>query len=396
MKKLKNGLFPQIFSKKKLPVEYITKYDHPYIRALYFDNPYHTAWRYFSNPNPWIKPTARYAATTHDPLSDTNVVTHADITPQSKHDLCLLWLAASDSSIECIRGFTQDSMKEFFTQAIALIARGHNWDTVDAVTESAAKRKMIEDMILKWDHATDDMGPDEPSCNMGVNQRLIQSVMGNPITDTPESRPLDPGIIRTKYAELLGTKFYDYLNGLLKAQEKPEMDKKAQLEAKLAFMKKLEECFDTKYVMFGELTPEQQKIFDDFRISNDEMRASLKDMKKMFGDRFEWIEMQTDSEHFSSYAHYFVSLNEGDPWQKAAVERLIEQMRSRTQSLENELSKLTPLKEEKQVKDGKMAKDEKKVQEDSIFHEYERKREKEEVPKKLKPESPRSPKRDKG
>lgn len=397
--------FPEIFKNKKLPLEYNEKYNHPYIQKLYFDNPFHSAWRYFLNPNPWITKkdpndvdvwgiirteNASQALTTWDPEQEKYVYTHADLSEDSKTDLALLWLAASDTTVTPAPGFTNDGMMENFTREVgSYIGRAHNFDAVDKIRDESVKQKMIKDMILKFGHQTDDQLGDDPTCLRGVNKRLLQSVQGHPITSTPE---LNSDIVQTKYAELVTDKFSEYLNDVMDnifdILNKRGFDKKAVLENQIAMMKQFHEAYEKYMILFDEdyeeLSDAQKVLLKAFRIDPKDMLKTSEEMAKVFGEQYQWKEMSADvgggTKNYLSYEHFFHSLNPEKPWDSLMAPKLEEMMKARIQSLEMKLEELLRLEKEaaqKEKKEEKKERKEGKVK--SMIHAYELKAKKEEV-----------------
>lgn len=286
-------LFPNGF---KLPLnpapEFLNKFSEEgrnKILEQYYLDPFHTAWRYFLKPNPLIDPGASYAASTG------NRHTHADITPQSRSDFAYLWLAASDPTIVPIRDMTTEQMKALFTEEIAHIGRGHNWDHLDKMSAGPEKNKYRSELIKKYGRVVDDLKPDNPSCASGVNGRLMQSVLGNPITEIPEARPLNLIVLRTLINDMIAKKFNEFL----------ATKSSNQIEEMLRI-------HDLKNVTMDELSEKEQKIYDEFQVSQEDINNLIRELREYFGERLVW--QQIESEGVTSYAEYIRKQASQDPW----------------------------------------------------------------------------------
>lgn len=262
----------------------------------YLINPFHSAWRYFMNPNPLMDPKASYA--NHDSLGNS---THAAISEDSRRDFAYLWLAASDSTIVPIRDMTTEQMKALFAEEIAYIGRGHNWDELDKM-EKTKKESVRKEMVKNYGKVVDDLKLDNPSCASGVTGRLMQSVLGNPITETPEARPLNFIILRNHIGDLVTQKFNEYL---------------AQKDAR--FIKELLRIHDAKNVLLEDLTDVEQKIYEEFKITREDINKLIKEIKQLYGDRIAW--QPIESEGVKSYLEFIVKQASRDPWE-VAYERM--------------------------------------------------------------------------
>jgi len=157
-----------------LPLEFdATKEPEPY-----YKHPAHTAWRYlFQAPNPWMAPGAHWVS------RDVRGRLSAGINDKDKQNITSLWLAASDKNITPIDDVSLADRIDFFTNALALLGRSHNWDKDDRNEEY------------------DDMEGDKPSCSMGVSKRLAQSIIGHPIAQKDNDNMLDATILQKIFGE---------------------------------------------------------------------------------------------------------------------------------------------------------------------------------------------------
>lgn len=135
--------------------------EEEYQQALhaYYQNKYHTAWRFLSKPNPWMHPNASYVVV--DPNNPSSRWANFEgYIPF----IALLYLAATDTAIGEHDGYTPESRFENFVQELALIGRTHNWDMHPGQVKEQ-----------------DDLEADKPSCFSGMKRRFFQSVLGHPL-----------------------------------------------------------------------------------------------------------------------------------------------------------------------------------------------------------------------
>ncbi len=272
---------------KPLPLNYDREYDTQDANELYFLNPFHTAWRYFQTPNPWIDRNAEFAA--HD-ASET--ATHAALSEEMKTNLAYLWLAASDESITPImKGMTVEDMKRQFAEEISHLDRAHNWDEWDNKLSDEEKAKRKPEMLAKYGKIVDDMGLDNPTCPPGVTQPLMQSIFGHPLSLIGELNPLN---VKNQFGELVTLRFNEYLSG------------KTQDEIR-AFLN----AISKKYVTY-DATDADEKLLKEFKLSKQDITEILETMTKQYGDRFLFGEMRTSIEHYPSYYAYIRNLANQD------------------------------------------------------------------------------------
>lgn len=125
----------------------------------YYQNIYHTAFRYLSKPNYWMSTNASYVYISD--YTNERWSTFEDYKPI----ICMLYIAAKDKNYPAIDGHTIQSRVENFIKELALIGRAHNWD------KTRIKNGVEEEY--------DDLEGDKPSCFSGVKRRLFQSVLGH-------------------------------------------------------------------------------------------------------------------------------------------------------------------------------------------------------------------------
>ncbi|HET9843468.1 MAG TPA: ankyrin repeat domain-containing protein [Gammaproteobacteria bacterium] len=231
----------------KLPLE-------PYNGAMeqkpYYKNIWHTGWRYFLRPNPWILKDMPFA----DILPNGRAAAIAD---EDKENLAYLWLAVSDDTIILENNISNQDLKECFTREIALIARAHNWD---------AKRRNHHGLLEEYD----DEKEDKPTCAIGVSRRLIQSAFQHPLAQKPESRELTPSIFRRKFLEQLLSENPAIKNNLFYQFNNFSLEQLRGLKNALDL--EIEECIP--------LSDEQNALF---QISDDAVALFIEDAKFWFG-----------------------------------------------------------------------------------------------------------------
>jgi ankyrin repeat protein len=255
-------------------------------KQKYYGNIYHTAWRYlFDQPNILMHPHALYVN-----VSESGVRTAA----VDKKDIDLIayfWLAASDTNIIPLNNATVEDMQELFTVQIAMIARTHNWD---------------------FDY--DDKVKDKPSCPMGVRQRVIQSVIDNPITQLPESRSLSEDIVFQKVRESLIT---DNFRGYLSSKSISEC---------VDLLDKAEEMM----IMLSE--PDDELL--EFQVCDELINGFMQHCKDWFGeDRFiEETKCSYHNQEFEGYENLVKALV-GEPW-SYYYDTLVALTRARIKELE--------------------------------------------------------------
>ncbi|MCS5708508.1 ankyrin repeat domain-containing protein [Candidatus Berkiella cookevillensis] len=160
------------------------------------DGIYHQAWRYlFARPNSWMSPEANFVEVTEQGRQSS-------IAEKDWHLLALIWRALTDkniklnadnlalienaqltkeglASLELIRR----NLIESFISTLALLARAHNYG----------------------DNQKDNGKLDEPSCSMGVTQRLLTGLIGLEIAEKPDTRPIGADYLAARFKEQLIT-----------------------------------------------------------------------------------------------------------------------------------------------------------------------------------------------
>ncbi len=139
----------------------------------YYQNQWHTAWRYlFCSPNKWIGQTHEYA------IEVDGGGYKANINKADRELLAYIWLDVENAQQEFVNGFDSNSAKEHVVRELAALGRAHNRDK-----------------------GPDDMQGDNPSCVSGIRKRLMQFLPGSAIFEHPLARQLDCDTIILKFAE---------------------------------------------------------------------------------------------------------------------------------------------------------------------------------------------------
>lgn len=118
----------------------------------------------------------------------------------------------------------------------------------------------------------DDMHGDNPSCSVGVAQRLHQAVHGNPLCFKP---PLTPEIAKEEFWNFVNMKLVQFLG----------QNKRAAIDnfRAIAF----------KFAAQEELTDAEKRIFNSFALSPQDVRAFFEDMMKKYGIVFSALNPKT-------------------------------------------------------------------------------------------------------
>lgn len=129
------------------------------VLEAYHAHPVHTAFRYLSNPNPWMDAHAFFVYVSEDGYQRWS--TFEEYIPT----IAYFYLAAGDEEIPSVDGSAVSDRVNLFIQQVALIGRAHNWNQSDD----------------KGCYYDDIRQGDKPSCFSGVPRRLYQSVIGHPL-----------------------------------------------------------------------------------------------------------------------------------------------------------------------------------------------------------------------
>jgi len=145
------------------------------LSQIYYQNIYHSAWRYLTKPNPWMAPNASYVYINDDRTERWS--TFEEYQPF----IAYLYLAAKDKSSPPPEKnvTTQDRINLFFAQ-LSLINRAHNWDKSRVVQDSEGKPRVNKEGKPITEEYDDGRG-DCPSCFSGVKRRLFQSLLSHPL-----------------------------------------------------------------------------------------------------------------------------------------------------------------------------------------------------------------------
>ncbi|MBS0358321.1 MAG: hypothetical protein JSS53_03495 [Proteobacteria bacterium] len=130
------------------------------IYQVYYQNVYHTAYRYLLKPNPWISMRASYVN-----VDPNNPQQRYSTYEEYKSMIAYLWTAASDElSKPTDEDVTVEDRQNLFIREMAYTNRSHNFDNWRIKEDGTSEEY-------------DDLEGDKPSCFSGVKRRLFQSLM---------------------------------------------------------------------------------------------------------------------------------------------------------------------------------------------------------------------------
>lgn len=159
------------------------------ILSTYYKHPYHTVWRFFQKPNPWMAPDASFVRSL--PNNGGRYADYESYIPF----IALLWVAASDTKTPAIDKFSVANRVKLFIKSLALAARAHNWDET---------RLDINGLEEEFD---DFMQGDKPSCPPGLRRRGWESVLAHPLFNL-----LTPERIKTEFREFVRSYYQQQLS----------------------------------------------------------------------------------------------------------------------------------------------------------------------------------------
>lgn len=203
---------------------------------LYYQNPLHTAYRFFSEietSTPWISKT---------PLHWRPFLEHKTL-------LAVLWTAVTDKAIEPIDEYTHQGRVDHFIESFAEYRRAHNQD----------KRRPRADRPGEYEFYDDREG-DKPGCLLAFRQRAFDSVQGHPLFKILSDHLLWKEVcerVELHFKKRLQTKFDDKrLSDLSHAWqmiidgEKPNLKPLARLNVPKKLQRKWMRELKEKYVDF--------------------------------------------------------------------------------------------------------------------------------------------------
>lgn len=143
------------------------------IKAVYYKNIYHTAWRYLSKPNCWMHPQALYGY--------VNEAGRWSTFEEYQSLIAYLWIAASDSHYSSLeKNITVSQRRDLFIQQLALINRAYNWNK--------SRVKLMSDGKPVFDahhnpvmEKYDDLEDDKPASFSGEKRHLFQALLEQPL-----------------------------------------------------------------------------------------------------------------------------------------------------------------------------------------------------------------------
>jgi len=217
-------------------------------KQVYYRDIFHTAYRCLLRPfNPWIAPDAREAK--------KNYLKRAQTTNFSEKQLATIaaiWKALNDEHFPLADGYTRESAKELFAETISDVGRAHNRDNNAKV---------------------DDMKADSPSCQMGINQRLIQFIM-IALREDPSERILNADLMKQKFQEAL---ISGNQNGRMSVFDKIE-------KLDLPRLNDMKEALDNLIINL-ENTPEEKQLLNQlFPWTTNDLAAFIDECKAYYGN----------------------------------------------------------------------------------------------------------------
>lgn len=152
--------------KDKLPVVIDFKRLNQENKRKYAQDIYHTAYRYFLNPNPFHDPHSYQGIAKK--IGEAHVA--ANIPYEKKKMIAFYWLLMIDPNVRLEKNVSIDDAKTLFLREIALINRTHNWRQVNFFADTK-----------------ENFGLDDPSCPKGIKDRLEQCLAVFPEFDQSQS-----------------------------------------------------------------------------------------------------------------------------------------------------------------------------------------------------------------
>ncbi len=152
-----------------------TKVQQQAIYQCYYQNSYHTAYRYLSKPNRWMSQNAGWVSISED--REERWSSFEEYQPL----IAYLWTAANDLAQGPKEAdITVADRVDLFIRQIALINRAHNWDRYREVRNEYGS-KLLDGAGEPIKESYDDLEGDKPSCFSGVKKRLFQSLLHHPL-----------------------------------------------------------------------------------------------------------------------------------------------------------------------------------------------------------------------
>ncbi len=165
---------------QRLPLSVAAKRD---ALKAYHEHPDHCASRFLSKPNLWIHPRAEYVEI-DERYPHLRWAAFQPYIPM----MCCFWLAASDGSAIGPEGYTVEQRKALFIKELAGFARAHNWDRTRSVIVAGPRLPhqleplyLLDSQGLIVSEEFDDGEPDKPTCSIGLNRRIFQSLRDHPL-----------------------------------------------------------------------------------------------------------------------------------------------------------------------------------------------------------------------
>lgn len=226
-----------------LPLDYDENIED---QTPYYQHVVHGAYRYlFQRPNLWIDPEAPFTREVAGGRA-------ANTSEEDLNDIANMWLAAMDPHAQLPDGFNRDTIKQEFYNAIHDLSRAHNRD-----------------------HGPDDNGPDRPTCDHGVRNRMVQYYMVF-LNNRPEQRPLSKDIICNKFKEEMINESEQpgCLYRKLAAQSKPKL-------------RRIKQALDNLCIInlgdFNAISTRERRLLNQFKFNEAEINQFIDVCNRHFG-----------------------------------------------------------------------------------------------------------------
>jgi len=214
-------------------------------QAEYYHDVFHTAYRCLIRPpssNPWISSHAYHARKDHLNRPQTTAFSQAHL-----KTIAAIWGGLTDENFFLEEGYTRACAKELFAETLSDIGRAHNRDN-----------------NLKQD----DGQADKPSCEKGINQRLVQFIM-----IVLQEKTLDVDLMKQKFQECF---INANQNGQMTVFDKIE---KLDLEILIRMRKAFEDL-----IMLQNTQEEKALLGQLFSWKTEDIACFIKECKASYGD----------------------------------------------------------------------------------------------------------------
>ena len=198
-KKLKKEVEQELREKLKPP----TELEFQDMNMVYYQNTYHTTWRFLAIPNRWIAPNASFVQ-----VNEHNHNERWSSFEPYQEFIADLYTAAKDETRPPLKeNVTVADRVYLFYLALAGINRQHNWDK-KRQTIGLDGLPLLNPLGLPILEEFDDGEGDKPSCFSGMKRTLFQALLEHPLYT-----PFDETIMRQFISELIRVHYFELLRG---------------------------------------------------------------------------------------------------------------------------------------------------------------------------------------